>query len=65
MDLLEWVWEREEERVCVFAMPIMRSVEVVLGREKMEMRGVGVGAMWSSSSRTRMLCVGRLVRLRV
>ena len=58
MVLFEWVWEREEERVCVFAMPIMRSAVVVVGREKMEMRGVGVGAMWSSSSRTRMLCAG-------
>ena len=46
--------DRVVVRVCVFAIPIMRRCEVE-GREKMETRETVVVAMWSSSSRTRML----------
>lgn len=49
-------WDKEEVRVCVFAMPIMRTDDWdEVGREKREMRDWEVVAMWSNSSRTRML----------
>jgi hypothetical protein len=46
----------EEERVCVFAIPIRRIMDgFELGRESKEVRDWKLGVMWSISSKTTLL----------
>lgn len=54
--VIDEVEDDDDVRVCVFAIPIRRSVEgVAFGREKSEARDWVVDVMWSSSSKITML----------